>query len=483
MKKNNIKTKVIATTLSAITVFSAASFATTTAFAAEKTTQHLSTGTTITNELKVSLDRDLKYATSITSATILKVLDGATKYGKYFAPALGGLLDAFIEKPEERIEKKLTEISDKVDKIFDKIDASEASIKAELTNDLGVQSFYNTFVKFKSQTETMNKKIKDIYASNLSNADKVAKIGSLTGNYNEWRANFEDVLVELNNLIKKPSLTKNGNIFELTYNHYTNSVMFAGEALDKSKPVCDYITKVYSAGCATLVESLTAQLYYNNLTEETKKTVKGDYTSHICGTASDIENEIQRVSRYLVNKDDPNDTVKGMRDKALNISRSIFVNKGHDNTTLNKTLKMHNHADDPKANGIWSDNRGETAANNFNSKIANSAISYDNIKAIGNYAKAKGMTIRELLNKNGFDTSNLPKNTNIVTKNAFDDSVNKLSAFVMYNYQKAYYNGINIDAKGAGEQKIQILDCGINGWKWQKWNYMIGGNACVFNKA
>ena len=235
MKKNNIKTKVIATTLSAITVLSAAAFTTTTAFAAET---HLSTGTSITNDMKVSLDRDLKYATSISSATILKVLDGATKYGKYFAPALGGLLDAFIEKPEERIEKKLTEISDKIDKIFDKIDASEASIKAELTNDLGVQSFYNTFVKFKSQTETMNKKIKQIYAGNLSNADKVAKIGSLTGKYNEWRANFEDVLVELNNLIKKPSLTKNGNIFELTYNHYTNSVMFAGEALDKSKPVC-----------------------------------------------------------------------------------------------------------------------------------------------------------------------------------------------------------------------------------------------------
>ncbi|MBQ1452633.1 MAG: hypothetical protein IIZ23_01555, partial [Ruminococcus sp.] len=65
----------------------------------------------------------------------------------------------------------------------------------------------------------------------------------------------------------------------------------------------------------------------------------------------------------------------------------------------------------------------------------------------------------------------------------FDDSVSKLSAFVMYNYQKAYYNGVNIDAKGATEQKIQILDCGINGWKWEKWNYMKGGNACVFQNA
>lgn len=477
MKKNNIKTKVIATTLLAITILSAGMMTTTTASAAET---HLSTGTSITNDLKVSLDRDLKYATSISSATILKVLDGATKYGKYFAPALGGLLDAFIEKPEERIEKKLTEINDKVDKIFDKIDSSEASIKAELTNDLGVQSFYNTFVKFKSQTETMNKKIKQIYASNLSNADKVAKIGSLTGKYNEWRTNFEDIHGELYNLIKKPSLTKNGNIFELTYNHYTNSVMFSGEALDKSKPVCDYITQVYSAGCATLVESLSAQLYYNNLTEETKKTVNTDIASCLCKNTGDIENEIQRVSEHLVNKDDPNNTVKGMCDKAFDISRTIFVNKGHDNTNLNKVLTRHDHTDNPDADGNFNEHMGHNSMVNFNNKLDYSAIKFDKVHAINNYAKEKGMTIRELLNKAGFDTSNLPKNTNMVTKWAFNDSVTPFSVLAYYNYQKAYYNGINIDAKGANEQKIQIVDCGINGWKQQWWNYMIGGNACVF---
>ena len=480
MKKNNIKTKVIATTLSAITVLSAAAFTTTTAFAAET---HLSTGTSITNDMKVSLDRDLKYATSISSATILKVLDGATKYGKYFAPALGGLLDAFIEKPEERIEKKLTEISDKIDKIFDKIDASEASIKAELTNDLGVQSFYNTFVKFKSQTETMNKKIKQIYAGNLSNADKVAKIGSLTGKYNEWRANFEDVLVELNNLIKKPSLTKNGNIFELTYNHYTNSVMFAGEALDKSKPVCDYVTQVYSAGCATLVESLSAQLYYNNLTDETKKTVNAELASRLCKNTGDIEDEIQLVSKYLVNKDDSQNTVKGMRDKAFDVSRTLFVNKGHDNRELNKVLARHDHTDNPDADGNFNEHMGHNSAVNFNNKLDYCSLQFDKVKAIANYAKQKGMTIRELLNKTGFDTSNLPKNTNMVTKWAFNDSVTPFSVIAYYNYQKAYYNGINIDDKGANEKKIQIVDCGINGWKHEWWNYMIGGNACVFHDA
>ena len=171
-KTNKIKTRIISTVLSAITVCSVGTVALTSASAASNT---VSAGTTITDDYSIKLDSDLNAVKELTSSTIFKVLEECTGWGKFVTPALGGLLDAFIEKPEERIEKKLTEISDKVDKIFDKIDASEASIKAELTNDLGVQSFYNTFVKFKSQTETMNKKIKEIYASKLSNAEKVAR--------------------------------------------------------------------------------------------------------------------------------------------------------------------------------------------------------------------------------------------------------------------------------------------------------------------
>ena len=238
MKKNTIKTKIIASLLAAVTVCSVGTMATTSAFASET---HISAGTTVTKDNIISFDRDLLQVKNITSSTLLKVLEGATKYGKYASPLIGGLLDAFIEKTEEKINKKVTELSDKVDKVFDKIDASEASIKAEITNDIGVQSFYNAFVKFKTPTEAMNRKIKDIYASSLSNADKIAKIGSLTGNYNEWRALFEDVQGELNTFCQKTSMTKDGNIFELAYNHYTNSVMFSGEAIDKAKPVCTHV--------------------------------------------------------------------------------------------------------------------------------------------------------------------------------------------------------------------------------------------------
>ena len=478
MKKNNIfKRRVIAAVLSAITVFSVGTMATTSAFAAET---RVSAGTTITNDNKLSFDRDLLQVKNISSSTLLKVLEGVTKHGKYACPFISGMLDAFIEKPEERIEKKLTELSDKVDKIFDKLDASEASIKTKISNDLGVQSFYNVFIKFKTATENMNKKINDIYASNLSNADKIAKIASLTGNYNEWRSKFEDVLGELNSFCEKPSMTKDGNIFELAYNYHTNSVMFSGEALDKAKPVCNHVLQVYAAGCATLMESLAAQVCYNNLSAEAKATVNPEFAAHICKDANDIEKEIKTVSVFLTGEENGKneDTIKGMYDKLMNTPRNIFVNKGHDNTQLAAQLKMRNHKS-AYADGKYRNYKAKDVANEFNNDLTKATLTCDKAKALADYAKAKDISIRKLLENNGINTANLPKGTNLVTANAWDGSISKATCAVGYNYQKTYYKGVNIDAKGADQTDIQILDCGYNSWNFSEWNYSIGGNACA----
>lgn len=477
MKKNNIKTKIIAAILSAITVCSVSTMAATTAFAAET---HISSGTTITDDNTISLNQDLLSAHQITSSTLLKVLEETTKYGKFVSPLIGGLLDAFIEKTEDRIEKKVDDLNDKVDKLFTKIDASEASIKAELTNDLGVQSFYNTFVRFKTQTEAMNKKIKEIYASKLSNADKIAKIASLTGNYNEWKTIFEDVQGEMEALCKKPSMTENGNIFEFTYNHYAHSVMLSGEAVEKAKPVCNHVMQVYAAGCATLIESLSAQLCYNKLPNEAKKTVNPDFAAHICKDTRDIENEIKTVSKLLTGEENGSkaDTLKGMFDKVMNMPKNIFVNKGHDNTQLAKELKVRNHATDI-VKGAYKDTKGKQAAEEFNRDVEQSTLAFDKAKALADYAKAKGVTVRKLLEDNGFNTSAVPQNANLITEKAFDDSVTTASRLIGYNYQKAFYKGVNIDAKGAGEAKIQIIDCGYNSWDFSEWGRTLNGNACA----
>lgn len=152
MKKNTLKTKIIAGVLSAITVCSVGAMTATTAFAAET---QVSTDTSITETQKISMSKDAETITKMVSGTLLKVLD-STEYGKFLTPALQSLLDAFIEQTDERVEKKVDELNEKVDKLFNKVAESEASIKAEITNDLGVQSFYNTFMKFKTQTQAIH---------------------------------------------------------------------------------------------------------------------------------------------------------------------------------------------------------------------------------------------------------------------------------------------------------------------------------------
>ena len=477
MKKNNIKTKIIAGILSAITVCSIGAMTTTTAFAAET---HISTGTNIINDNKVVMNNDLKTTTKLSTATLFKVLEQASKYGKYVTPALGVLLEAFVESPADRIEKKLDEVNGKIDKIFDKIDASEASIKAELTNDIAVQSFYNTFTKFKAQTRAMHDKIKDIYASNLTDEAKAAKIAALTGNSSEWRARFEDVLNELNSFCKKPSMTKDGTIFDLIYKHYTNSVMLSGEALDLAKPVSDHVMQVYTAGCATLVESLSAQLYFNALSADAKAKADPEFAAHICKSNDDIQNEIKAVTKLLTGDENSSkaDTVKGMYDKTMGMARTILVNKGHDNIALNAELKVHAHQS-KFAEGVYNVSKGEKVTNEFNREFDKTVLNLEKAKLIADYAKSKGIALRKLLESCGFNVSKLPQNANLVTAKAWDDSVTGWSRIAGYNYQKSFYKGFNIDKAGAGEANAQLLDCGYNSWKFSEWNYMVGGNACI----
>ncbi len=76
--------------------------------------------------------------------------------------------------------------------------------------------------------------------------------------------------------------------------------MFSGEALDLAKPTSDHVMQVYVAGCSTLLESLSAQLYVNCLSDETKATIDPEYMAHICKDNSDIENEIKVLTASLV---------------------------------------------------------------------------------------------------------------------------------------------------------------------------------------
>ncbi len=249
-----------------------------------------------------TLNSDLLKTKNVTTATIFKVLEGTTKYGKYFTPALGFVTDLVFGPKKDPTQQKLDDINDKIDKLFDRIDELQDEIVNSFGNQLGIQNFYDKFVAFKSQIQNMRKKINQISDDDsLTQLDKIAKIGSLAGSYNEWDVKFEDVQGQLDELINKPSFTQKGNIFELTYNHFCGDSMFSGEAIDKAKPLCDSLMQVYIAGATTITECLAAQYYVSQLPDEYKDKIDSEYKSHICRNANDILSEIESVNKNIIN--------------------------------------------------------------------------------------------------------------------------------------------------------------------------------------
>ena len=251
----------------------------------------------------VELDNDLLKVKDVTSATLFKVFEEFTEYGKFFTPALSGILDLFIGAKPDPTQEKLDKINEKIDKLFDRIDKMQNELISTMETDIGVQSFHEAYTAFKAQTKAMRRKISEISTdTSLTQLDKIAKIGSLAGAYSEWDIKFENVLGQLNELFMNPSATANTNIFELTYRHFCGQVMFSGEAIDKAKPLCDALMQTYIAGCTTLTECLSAQLYISQLPKEYQDKVDPAFKSHICLNRNDIIDEIKSISEHIASQ-------------------------------------------------------------------------------------------------------------------------------------------------------------------------------------
>ena len=485
----NMKTKVIAAAMALMAMTSTTTVVMNSAINTSGITA--SAAPSITSQMQVNLDEDLMTAQKITSATILKVLEECTKYGKFFSPAISVVLETFLGSDSDPTMEKLEEISDKVDKLFDKIDESEKTVINAMETALGSNNAYQSFVAFRNKTKKMADVIKETMNDDeMSNADKLAKIGSLAGNYYEWDIKFEEAFDNADSYFKKcGSYSK--SVFETIYTHHCQTSMFSGEAIDKSKAAFNTIMQTYSAGCTTILEVLGAQLYVTQLSDETKAVIDKEYMSHICQKSKDIMNKIDKVTTALLGNQTENGfegkgTIAKMMEEILNRPRNIIVNEGHGDPCdyLKTTLFGKDFKSIPSVNEEkWNEKkRAGQQADWFNENVTNGQINGDVVRSIAKYAAKHGKTVRTLLNENGFDTSNLPKNCYIISCGAWGDS----TFYMFAEHGWAYFKGINIDDASGSEQQVKFWNVGWNGqdtpfgFIGEKWNFAETGSACRF---
>lgn len=439
---------------------------------------------------KIILDEDENMVKNIAAKTIFKVLE-EVPYCKFVVPALEELLDAYVGTVDPT-QQKLDEINDKLDQLFVKLDKMQTSIESLIKNELGMSFFYDAYVDFKNDTEALKRKINETMNSKtLSNADKLAKIGSLAGKFDDWKVKFEGSLNKLNTYITKTALGSDKTIFDVVYADTCSTVMFSNEAINKAKPVCQAIVQTYEAGCAVILECLSAQLYVNNLSDDVRTTISSNYLSQITASDEELINEIAFVSERAFgetvedSKLDTSGTFSTLCDKTFNISRQTIVNKGNCSIDLGKTLSATSFTDIPDVNDrntFTSKGRASQQADWFNKNIANKQIDSQYVKDLAEYAAGKGKTVRQLLNENGFDTSNLPKDTYLVSGTAYGKKVSS-DLEISKDKADALFKGINIDKLNAKEENVKFWKVG---WEtgflnMNAWNKAFDGNCCIFN--
>ena len=515
-KTNGIKTRILAGILSAVTIFSVGAMSLTSASAATPSANtdavvYMDTKsamvTAANNEEKpiriengkIILDNDMNKVKDITAKTIFAIISEIPG-GKFFTPTLMGVLDSYVGTVD-KTQLKLDEINGKLNILFEKMDKMEQTIKNLLQNELKMTSFYTALVNFKADSEYLSRKINETMNSGtLSNVDKLAKIGSLVGSYKDWKNNFDKSLSVLNTYIKDTSLGSNTSIFDVVYNSSCANVMFGNEAINKAKPVCEAIVQTYTAGCASILECLGAQLYVNNLSDDMRAQINSKYLREIDASDEEIINEIQTVSKQVVGECDNSgydnsNTIAGLCEKTFKSkSKTALVNHGLCNINLKADLFTKDFKDIPKECNAGDDSKKEADKQKdwFNNNVVKGQITGNYVKDIAAYAASKGKTIRQLLDDNGFKTSNINKDTYIITEEAFTKCYSS-SYNGFEDKSDAIFKGINIDAKLTLDKNGKVSDSEVKFWKigWEgvrtwfsftvkRWNSNFNGNCCRF---
>ena len=498
MKKSNIiKTKAVATLLAAITMFSAPAMNLTRVSASEINPAEV-IETIIDNEETISdiketfddigdaaknllgriTDKDLEKLKSVGIQTLVAALGEFVPGGKTMGPAVQALLGtAFLDK-----QLSLDDINDNINNLYSRIDQFENDMKDELKNIISIENFdYSIFTPYNSEIQGIINAIKAAQDSTeYTTKQKLAIIAAQIDADIEWKkgnspfVGFTSVTKKLNTA----NLVGGNDMFTVVYNYYKQRTMFSGEAIDMARAVLDDIMQNYMAGYTVLLECLTAQLMVNAL--ENTDGIDPYYLSHISTNTNEILakiNELNSVVMGTITDEylDRTGTVSEKYNKILSTDRQLFVNKNKSDIQLTGWVDVTAH------DYLWSKDE-DMAVGSFNSVVMGGKhLSGDQIKDLANYAKGKGMTIRELLNANGIYTGNIPQNTYLATSNAYDDlgAIDFITGIVGSVHLHGLYKGINIDEKNPAEKEVRMWNHGCNGYLSSTWNFAEPGNAAT----
>lgn len=497
--------KLAAILAAAMTMTTAASFS-----ASADTGFTASGGTTLTVDTAVTMETD----------TLFQAFEELVPGGKLLSPYVRLFANDLMGKGKNL---SLDDINSRIEELFSKVEALNEDLRDSIVNITAIQNFDTfQFKTFNSQIKEIIGQIQIIRTLDISEENKFARIAALVNNSSTW-AESNNVFVTFSDLtqtLNRASLIKSGDIFTIIYEHFAKSSMFSAEAVDKARAAVDLIMTDYAAGYIALLECLSAQAKVCNMTAEQKSAIDVKYLSRITDEQELINKKINDLSedvmgrqiektvteKYLAGYREvrtqwggydrrpyyktrekkvtefDNSGIRGRYNSFINTPRNILINGDTAEAAIDKTLSCadtYNLAE----SGVFIG--ADEVARRFNSRIAqNQAVTGDQIRALAKYSAGKGLTIREYLERNGFNTDRLPAHTIAAAGDAYDDTLTVrtfAAGLVGSMMTHTMIKGFDIDEKNPAEQEIIIWNTGIHVIAFEGWSFGEHHNIAIFN--
>ena len=395
MNKRTFKTRIIATVLAVVTIFSV-TVATSVSAAAAPTGD---------------VAGDAIYAAGI--GIIRQYAPG----GQAIAGALDTIINSFTQQGPS-----LSDISNDISKLRSDISTQFADVKKQMKdyseaieNKIVDQTVIAGkgvgFDKLMTELQATDRQINSInHDSSINDKEKAVEIACLIGKNSEWNktSNLYYGYQDFMNTLSASSFAdqKDRDLYQVVYSDFASKVMFSGEALDRSNPYIDRVMLLGLYAYSINSQCLKAAQTVSRFTADDEKLLGADELRNYYSVKSltgVVNGEIDHMNSKMFDTSRA-DSVAAHYNTYKSMSRLVFVNKNTESKALTASMtagNLSNIANNP---------------NNLFNIMDKGALNHKELSDLSAYVKSayNGKTLRDYLTYVGFDLTNVPKDARFV---------------------------------------------------------------------
>ncbi len=423
MKKKNLKTRILAVTMSVITACSVGMATVTSANAATFSFGDEYVDAVYNAEYQCGLGLISEFVPG--GQAISGIIDSLVGSFSDKGPSLSDISKSISDFRED-VSRQFNDVKNELKTIQNQIVASETSIRSDIekkTQQMEQQIVDQTVIANKGSDfdglmtalKETSRQIEIISKDNtLSEQGKAVQIAMLMGRNDKWNSSdnlYFNYMSYLNSLTS-PTFCATGDhdVFYYVYNSNIPYAMFSKDAKDFSKPYVERLSQLGLYAYSIMAECLDAAQRVASFTAEDIAQLNEDDVAHyheIKSLKSVVDGTFAYLNKKVFDAGSP-DSVASHLKSFNNINNCVYINKGTVNIPLQASVIMDsNHI---LGNEYGIKNYDLQGGKNILNKLQNnSPLSFEDNRRIASYVKSvyPGKSLADYFMAIGFDNENL----------------------------------------------------------------------------